>query len=490
MNVRTENLPDCQIKITLGFDAGEVTASFDKVYAELSARGQIRGFRPGKAPRALLKRQVGEGAIRSSAWYELLQEHLEKTLEELEVIGEPELPDLEELDLQEGEPAELEFTATVGPRVTLADLSDLELIRPQVEPSEEQVAEVIEQLRAANAEEITVERTTVQTGDVVDLELTIRVEGEDNPITGIEETLVVGEKDRFPPIDEQILGKEVGESVEMDITYPEDYEEADLAGKNAHITVEIDALRERKLPDLDDEFAQSLDSEKFSTFEDLRTEVIRQISERLADKARQEMENQVVKALLERCTVELPQVMVDGMVRRQLGELGEELDEMGMEIQEFINAVGVSDEQFEAGQERRARHLLTLDAILDELAKQQPEPTEDEIEAELARYAEEHDLELSFLKQAADLQDDLTDMVKTRIQRRAVFDSLIGAATVREVTAEEYAAMRKELLTLSAPEEPAEEAPEAARETAAEPAAEVAGETATDAEADIQQEEA
>lgn len=490
MNVRTENLPDCQIKITLGFDAGEVTASFDKVYSELSMRGQIRGFRPGKAPRALLRRQVGEDTIRSSAWYELLQEHLEKTIEELEIIGEPELPDLEELELKEGEPAELELIASVGPRVTLADLSDLELVRPPVEPTEEQIAEIIEQLRAANAEETTVERTTVQAGDVVDIELTIQVEGEDAPVTGVEETLVVGEEGRFPPVDEHILGKEVGESVEMDVTYPEDYEDADLAGKNAHITVEIDALRERKLPELDDEFAQSLDGEKFGTFEDLRAEVIRQTSERLADEAREEMENQVVKALLERCTVELPQVMVDGMVQRQIGQLGEELDEMGMEVQDFVNAIGVSGEQFEASQERRARLSLTLDAILSELVKQQPEPTEEETEAELARYAEEHNLELSFLKQASDLREDLAHMVKTRIQRRAVFDSFIGAATVREVTAEEYAAMREELLTLPAPEEPAEEEPEAAEEAAAQPVAEVAEETAPDAEAEAPQEEA
>lgn len=502
MNVRTENLPDCQIRIVFEFEAGEVAATFDKVYNELSMRGQIRGFRPGKAPRALLKRQVGEDNIRTSAWYELLQEHLEKTLEELDIIGEPDIPDLEELELEEGEPAQLEITASVGPRVTLADLSDLELVRPPVTPDEAQIAEVLEQLRAANAEETTTDRTTVQSGDVADLELTIHVEGEDQPVEGVSETIVVGEDEgRFPPVDALLIGQEVGASVELDVAYPEDYQEADLAGKNAHIVVEIDALRERKVPELSDEFAQSLDSEKFETLDDLEAEVTRQTSERLADEAREEMENQVVKTLLERCQVELPQLMVDGAVQRQIGQLDQELDEMGMEVEDFIKAIGVSGEQFEASQEHRARRSLTVDAILSELVKQQPEPTEEEVEAELARYAEDNNLDLALVKQAAEVQEGVTEQMQGRLMRRRAFDAIIAAAAIREVSAQEYADMRDELLTLPAPEAAAEEAPaDAAEETVdetaeaavetAEETTEVTAEDAPDAEAQAPQEEA
>ncbi len=491
MNVRTEDLPQCQVKISVTFDVEEVNGSFEKVYKELNQAGRVRGFRPGMAPKALLARFYGEEAIRSSAWYDLLQDHLEKALAEMGLLGQPELPKFEDIEFAEGEPSDLEFIGTVGPRVKLGDFGDLTLVRPSAESTEEEVGEVLAKLQDSHAEEAEVERDTVQPGDAVDLEMTITAAGEEEAVNEAEETVIVGAGTNVPPIDEKLPGRIVGQTVEMDFTYPDDYHDESLAGKEVHIAAKIAALRERRVPELSDEFAQKVDEDKFPTLEDLKAEIKRQSDEQKAEYSRQELESQILKALMERSEVELPEVLVEGMAQREMHSLTHELEEMGMDLAAFQDMAGVSDDDLAARHRARAEQLLKINAIIEEKGKEIGDPTDDEVEAEMAAYAEEHGLDPNQVKQAAEVQEQFTDQLSERMKRRRVFDSIIETASIEDVSVAEYEARREALLTVAdeAEQDEAEQSEES-ESPEGEPTAETDSDSDAAADADTEAPEA
>jgi trigger factor len=450
VNVQTQELPGCQVKITLSFDVDDVNGYFGRVYKDLSQRGQIHGFRPGKAPRSLVLRHYGKEAITSAVWYEMVSEQLEKATEELDVLGQPDVPSPEEAPIVEGEPYELTVTATVGPRVSLGDLSGISLLRPAPEATADQVAEVLGQLRDTHAEETDTDRETVQTGDAVDLKLRITVEGQDEPVEQVQSSVVVGQGAHFPDIDDQLVGQNVGQTIELDVTYPADYHDAALAGKSAHIAAEIVGLRERQLPELSDDFARKVDEEQFATLEALEAEVKRQLDAERARYSREELEHQVTRVLLERCDVELPEILVESMAVRETQALGRELQEAGLDLDAFQDASGMGPEELHRGQRRRARRLLTFSEIMSELARaNEIEADDEEIDAEVAGYAREQGVGEAFVRQALGLQPQFEEQLRSRVIRRKSFDVVLASADLQDLSVEEYGERRDEVVSLT-----------------------------------------
>ncbi len=476
MNVQIQELPGCKISVAMSFEAAEVDAAFARVYKDLNTRGRVPGFRPGRVPRALLIRHFGEDSVRRSVWGELISEELEKALEPLDVIGQPELPDPDDNPPTEGEAFEITFGATVGPRVKMGDLDGMTLLQPPAEASDEDIEHTLNELRDTHAEETAPERDTIETGDKVDLSLGVTVEGEDKAADEVDQSIVVGQGEHFPPIDDKLVGLHVGDTAEMEVTYPDDYHDEALAGKKAAIRATVKEFKERKLPDLDDALAQKVDAEKFKTLDDLKAEVKRQLDRQRARYSREEVENQVVRGLLERCQVELPEVLVAHTAAHETESLEAELKEMGMALQDFQDMTGVDEETFVDRQIRRATRLLKVQAILGELSKDlaAEEPSDDEIAAEAEVYAEEENLDPNFVKQAATLQERFRNQLATRMQRRRLFDAIIAKADLQDVSVEEYRSKREELLTLpedvAAAEPAAEEAAEEAPAEAEKPA--------------------
>ncbi len=492
MNLRTEDLPNCELKLTLSLDATDVNASFDKIYKDLNQSGQVHGFRPGKVPKILLRRHFGPDRIRDMAWYELLQQHLEEPLKDLDLVSPPDFPDPEESGLIEDQPLELTVTAFVGRRVTLGDMAGLPIFRPPMEASDERVAEVLEQLRETHAAEVKPEgRDAVAVGDAVDLEVVVTLEGDEEPSDEMEQTVIAGKGTYFPPIHEKLAGHLVGQTVEMEVTYPEDYQDPLLAGEAAKVVAKITGFRQRILPELDDELARKVDPEKLQTFDDLRAEVKRQLDKERAEYARQELELQVSRGLLARSRVEVAEAMVESLAHRQSRDLLEELGEYGLDLEHFQDIAGMSAEDFRASQRRRARNLLRLHAVYGEFTKQQEfgEMSDEELLQEAERFAAERNMDPAFVKQAASVQEDLREDLAESLRRRKVVDAVLAMADLHDVPLEEYLSKRDELVQLpeEVPEPPVEEpasddaAPaepeaEAATEVTAEPGGEAAAE--------------
>ena len=434
MNVNTENLPGCRVQLALQFEVKDVQAAFGKVYKDLNRQGQVPGFRPGKTPKVLLARHYGEDAIRNMAKYELVSGAVEDAIKDMDLVEPPELPDLEEIVVAEGQPVEVVLTATVGPRVTIGDLSDIEILKPSVDVSEEDVEEVIAELQEAHGEEVKPDRDVVGTGDVVDLQLEITLEGDDAPITDLEESLRVGAGDHFPPIDDKLIGRIVGQTVEMEATYPDDYHDEELAGKTAHIKARIVALRELRLPALDDDFARKVDDE-FEGMDDLRSAIRRDIERGRVRFSREQVEEQIAVALMERCEVDLPRVMLlDALQRQDEGALLRELVDSIQDVDSPEQLLSMNEDRLESLVFAHVRMPLALQAIMAELAKQHGiEIGEEDLETQAEIYALESDLELSYVKQAGTVQPDFAARLEGQALRRRVFETVLAGAQVREM---------------------------------------------------------
>lgn len=438
MNVNIENLPECRVQIALQFDEKDVQAAFAKVYKDLNRQGQVPGFRPGKTPKALLVRHYGEDAIAGMAKYELLADAVEDAVKDMDLVEPPELPDPEEFQVTEGQPLEVVLNATVGPRVTIGDLSGIEVLKPAVAASEEDVEKVIEELREAHGEEVKPDRDVVATGDVVDLEMEISLEGEADPVGEFEETVRVGAGDYFPPIDDKLIGRIVGQSIEMDATYPADYHDEELAGRSAHIKARIVALRELRLPPVDDDFARKVD-EDFDDVDDLRSAIQRDIERGNAVFSREQVEDQVIEALLGRCEVDLPRALVLDAIRREHEELARDLNDSEGGLESLKELLETDDKQLATQVAVRVHTALTVQAIVTELAKQHGiEIGEEDLEAQAEIYASESALELSQVKQAAVVQADFNSRLVFQALRRRVFEAVMAGAQVREMPAAEY----------------------------------------------------
>lgn len=450
MKVHTENLPDCRVQIQLQFDVKDVQAAFAKVYRDLNRQGQVPGFRPGRTPKVLLVRHYGEDAISGMAKYELLSDTVEEVLKDLDLVETPELPDLEELQVAEDQPLEVVFTATVGPRVTVGDLSGIEILKPSVDVSEEDVEEVIAQLREIQGEEVKPDRDVVATGDVVDLEVEITLEGDDDddddgaPIEEFEESLRVGAGDHFPPIDDKLVGRIVGQTIEMDATYPEDYHDEELAGRSAHLKARIVALRELRLPPLNDEFAREVDKD-CETLDDLRAMIRRDMERRRALFGREEVDEQVTEALLERCEVELPEVLLMKAMEEECAELAREHMAAGENFETFRQAMTMSDNLAARQVFARVHRALSFHAIVHELTKQRGiEVGEDNLAEQAAIYASQNDLELSYVTQAASVQREFKERLESQAVQRKVFEAVMADAEVRELAMDEYLEIQQE----------------------------------------------
>ncbi|MFO8081147.1 MAG: trigger factor [Armatimonadota bacterium] len=534
MDVNVRDHGGSQYTVHVSLDKGEVNNAFNRTYQQLSERGGVRGFRPGKVPRKILDRYYEEDIIRAFTYEDLIQSRLEEAMEqenlrpidqldvqhgtppdedeelaeriksglaededEVEEDDEAEAAEaleeaaeapeealeetMEDVPLREGEPFDFYVSFTAYPRPDLPDLSDLKLKRPVSEVPEEEIDERLEQLRQINAEEVETDRDQIAEGDEVVVDIKIVLEDEDADETEArQEEIIVGERDYIGDIDEALIGHEPGDIVEVEYTFEEDHPDETLAGNTATIIAEVDSFSARELPELTDEFAQSLGD--YADLAELRESIREQLQGEREREAEEELRSQVLRHILENTELELPEQFVDEAADRSLDDLRTQLQQTGMSIEEFAEANDLDEEELRENQRARALSSLKLHFALEALAREREvELTEEAVTAELQRIAADAGGDMSFVQQAAALQPNFMEEVQDRVTRRLVLEDIIEDAEVEEVSAEEYAQYVAELHaseegngepeaedTSEAAEEGAEETPEEELEVASE----------------------
>ena len=426
LSVVTEQLPKSQVGMTIEVPAEVVNATYERVLNRLASRAKIEGFRPGRAPRALVESRIGPAALREEVVETMVPAVVQQALDE-KSIDPIENPDVEVLELERGRPAKLKATVSVMPEVTLADARTVKVEPPDHshDVTDEMLERRLEDLREPLAEITPVERE-VRTGDIAVIDIEVEVDGkvidsETRKATEAE----VKEGVLLPELFAVLPGTFVDETREAAVSFPETYSNPELAGKQATIRVVVRGVKEKVLPPLDDALAKSLTNGKQETAEAYRNAVREELEESAASVTKMEREQAVVKALVDASLVEVPEALIDRELTSQLESLERSLNRQGMKLDRYLEYLGKPIDRWMADERPDAAARLKVDLVLAEFAKREGlEPSDDDV----ARFLEEQASQDEELKgQIAELKKSsaVRGYFASRLRRRRVLDRLL-----------------------------------------------------------------
>jgi trigger factor len=391
VKVDTERKPGSQVVLSVEVDADQVSRSIDQAYSRLAPRVRIAGFRPGKAPRPMIEREIGWPTLRQEALDLILPTAYNSALDEagLDPIDVPRV-DVQQFD--RGRPMKFTATVSIKPEITLKDYRDIRVPRPRTEMVDKDVDEAIERLRARFAELHAVERP-VQAGDFLTVDTHILKSGA--VLIGESQTdaqLEVDKERLINGLAQGLTGQAPGETRDIRLTLPADYPKKDLAGSDVVFRVIIKSIKERRLPPLDDELARQVG--RGETLAELRQEVHDELQEAAHQADEQRFENDVLKALDERMEAEIPEALIDREVNRRLRELELRLQEQGVKMERYLEYTNISLDVLKAEQRPQAVQKVRLELALETVAEREGlTVSEAEVEGAVANALAEDDHE-------------------------------------------------------------------------------------------------
>lgn len=384
MQVNVEQLNPCEVELNIEVPAEQVSSTKDKVYKEIGKHTAVPGFRKGKAPRAILERQVDPDRVRRYMLDELLPEAYAAALEENKIDPYAD-PEIDIVQLEDEQPFIFKAKVPLPPKVELGEYKGIEVERPEVNVTDDDVEAELKYLQESRAKIEKVEDRVVQTGDMVLAEMTATIEGEE---TAEPKRTLVRVGSNLPEFDEQIVGMSLDEEKIFSVEYPAGIPDESLAGKKVDYIVKVESMREVKLPELTDEFAQSLGT--YQTVDELKADITKQLTESRNRAADSDVENKIIEEIVARSTVCFPGVMVQSRVAHELEHLREDLEKEGRSFKQYLEQIGKTREEFMEQLNQAISQRVTAGLVLGELAeKENLETTEQEVDTEIDRMAEE-----------------------------------------------------------------------------------------------------
>ncbi|MEV3921700.1 trigger factor [Actinomadura coerulea] len=487
MKTDVEELTPTRVKLTVEVPFDELKPNLDKAYKEISQQVRIKGFRPGKVPAPLIDKYVGRGAVLQEAVNDALPELYGRAVEESEifVLGQP---DVEVTELEDG--TQFAFTAEVDirPKFEVPDYDGLEVVVEDAEVTDEQVGETIDNLRERFASLTGAERAAEE-GDFATIDLVARIDGEeieDASTAGY--SYEVGSNSAIEGLDEAITGLAAGE----DKTFTGTLVGGEHAGEEAEITVTVQSVKVKNLPDLDDEFAQL--ASEFDTIEELREDVRVRLGRQVKLQQLSEARDKALEALLEKVDIPLPEKVVEEEIGRRNQQLEQQLQMAGMTRDDYLKEEEKTAEEFDTEVADAARLAVKGGFVLDQLAVQEELGVENE---ELSEYVVSQAMQMGVQpQQLAEYltQNNQLPAIVSEVLRSKALNLVVEHVTVKDESGNEIDvdAVQRELNGETAEAEdaaeeaadtqaeggPKEEAPEETAEAAAEeaPAAEAADE--------------
>jgi len=389
MQITTTSAPKSTVVVEVEVPAERLTAAVGEATRALSKRTRVPGFRPGKAPRGVLEAVLGPGAVLEEAVDRLLNTAYREALIEKEILPLTNA-DVEVVQAEEGKALIFKATVPIRPEVTLGDYRNFNF-KPDIEAIDDaRVDKVIEELRDQNATLAPVEERGARKGDYA----VIRYDGTRDGVAfegGSAERmpLIIGEDRLIPGFEDELVGLKVGDTKGFDITFPADYGEESLAGQQAHFDVEIRELREKILPDADDEFAVSMGD--FRDMAHLRVEVRKRLERNAPDKASHTFSDRIIEYAVANSTIDLPDVLVEQEVEVMHDEFRSAMARQGISEEAYAKVSGKSHEDlhadFRPDAEKRVKVLLVLSKIAD---AEGLAISDADVEAEIARGRERY----------------------------------------------------------------------------------------------------
>ena len=399
MSLQVENLEHNMAKLTITVSAEEVEKALQAAYLKQRSKISLPGFRKGKVPRQMIEKMYGPEVFYDEAANHMISEAYGKAYDEceLEIASQPTI---DVVQLEKGK--DFIFTAEVAvkPEVKLGEYKGLKVDKVSTRVMQKEVDEEIEKERERNARTVEVTDRAVQDKDIVTLDFEGFVDGvafeggkgENYPLT-------IGSGAFIPGFEEQLIGAEIDKETEVKVTFPEEYQAKELAGKEAVFKCTVHEIKAKELPELDDEFASEV-SEEAETLEDYKAEVKAKIKERKENEGKEKKENQAVEQAVANAEIDLPAPMVDLQAKQMADDFARRIMQQGMSVEQYFQFTGLNEEkmmeELKPQAEKRIRTRLVLEAIV---AAENIEVSDERLDEELQKMADSYQMEVEKLKE-------------------------------------------------------------------------------------------
>ena len=425
MSLQVEKLEKNMAKLTIEASAEDFEKAIQKVY--LKARGKINipGFRKGKAPRKLIEKMYGTGVFYEDAANDLIPTAYAEALKDcdLEIVSRPEI---NVTQIEAGKPFIFTAEVAVKPEVTLGEYKGVEVEKSDVEVTEEDINKEVDKERENNSRTIDVDDRAVESGDIIKLDFDGSVDGV--PFEGGKAenyTLTIGSGSFIPGFEDQLIGTKIGEEKDVTVTFPEDYHEKSLAGKEAVFKCKVNAISVKELPEADDEFASEVS--EFETLAEYKEDIKKKLTEKKEKAARAKKEAQAIEKAVENATMEIPDAMIDTQVQSMMEDFARRMQSQGLSLEQYFQFTGMDvkkmHDQMKPEALKRIQNSLVLEAVAN---AENIEISDEKVDEEIAKMAEAYKMEVEKLKDL--IGESEKDQMKKDLAVQAAADLIADAA--------------------------------------------------------------
>ena len=425
MSVQVEKLEKSMAKLTIEVPAKELDLALDKAYKKNRNKIAMPGFRKGKAPRAMIEKMYGAEIFFEDAANVLVPDAYEDAAKEsgLEIVSQPEIA-VEQIE--KGQPFIFTATVAVKPEVTLGEYKGIEVESKEAGVTDEEIEEEINKVRENNSRMITIEDRAVEDGDTVTIDFDGYVDGEQFEGGMAEDySLVIGSHTFIDNFEEQLIGKNIGDDVEVNVTFPDQYQAEELRNKEALFKVKINAIKMKELPDADDEFAQEVSD--FDTLDEYKEDLRKKLLENKEAALKREKEEEVVGAIIENAQMDIPDPMVNAQTQQMTQEFAQRLQSQGLSLEQYMQLTGMTPqkmlEELKPQALKRIQSRLVLEAVV---AAENIEASEEDFDKEIENMAEMYNMEADKLRDL--VGEDEKEQIRMDIAVQKAVDFVVEAS--------------------------------------------------------------
>lgn len=426
MSFKVEQLEEKNmVKLVIEASAEEFEAGLNAAYNKNKNKISVPGFRKGKAPRKMIEQLYGSQIFFEDAANEIIPDAYADAAKEsgLDIVSQPKVS-IEQLEA--GKPFIFAAEVAVRPEVELGEYKGVEVTKADAEATDADVEEELKKVQDQNSRTVSVEDRAVKDGDmtVIDFEGFIDGEafeggkGENYPLT-------IGSHSFIDTFEEQMIGMNIGEEKELNVTFPEDYHAENLKGKPATFKVTVKEIKEKQLPELDDDFAQ--DVSDFDTLAEYKDDLKKKIAERKESEAKAKKESEAIEKVVEAAKMDIPQAMIDTQVNRMLEDFAMRLQQQGLSVEQYFQYTGMTADKIMEEMKPEAVKRIKNSLVLEAVAKAENiEVSEEEFEAELQKMADMYKMEIEKIKEF--MQDAEAKQMKDDIAIQKAVELIVSSA--------------------------------------------------------------
>ena len=399
MSLQIENLEKNMAKLTIEVPAEQFESAMQKAYNNQKGKISIPGFRKGKVPYAYLLKAYGPEMFYEEAANILMPEEYVKATESdectLDIVSRPEI---DVVQIEKGKNFIFTATVAVKPEVTLGEYKGIKVEKAVVEVTEEDIEAELKKVQDQNSRMVTIEDRAVEDGDTVNIDYAGSIDGVAfDGGTAVGQPLVIGSHTFIDNFEEQIIGHNIGDEFDVNVTFPEEYHAADLAGKPAVFHVKVNSISKKELPEINDEFAQ--DVSEFDTLDAYKEDIKAKLVEKKEAEAKAAKEDKVVETIVENATMEIPDAMLATQQAQMADEFAQRLRYQGLQLDQYFQFTGLNRETFLEQMKPQALKRIQTRLVLEAVVKAENiEATEADLDEELTKMAEMYQMEVDQLK--------------------------------------------------------------------------------------------